>query len=219
MPQLRVDNVYAWDPAWFERADANRDEFFYQQPRKVVHIDDTAIAAVTALYRELLPANGVILDLMSSWRSHLPADVPYQKVIGLGMSADEMADNPQLDEFVVHNLNVRPDLPFPGEAFDAACCCVSVQYLQQPISLFHSVQQTVRMGAPFIVTFSNRCFPSKAINLWRYTDDEQHVQIIALYFAASGGWTEPSWRLCNEIAVAEQGADPLYAVWAMKKGE
>ncbi len=215
---LRADNVDAWDPAWFEKADLTADDFFYQLPRKVVHIDDSAIAAVTALYRQLLPANGEILDLMSSWRSHLPGDVHYARVVGLGMNADEMAENAQLSEFVLHNLNAQPQLPFPKVSFDAACCCVSVQYLQQPVAVFRSVQETLRVGSPFVVTFSNRCFPSKAINLWRYTSDDQHVQLVALYFAASGGWSEPSWRLCNEIAVAEEGANPLYAVWAEKVG-
>lgn len=214
MPQLRPDNVAEWDPAWFEKADRTPDSFFYETPRKVVHIDESAILAVTQLYNELLPTNGRILDLMSSWRSHLPSDQSYREVVGLGMNADEMTDNLQLNRHVVHSLNDDPNMAFAKAEFDAAVCCVSVQYLQHPIQVFQEVHRVLKPNGPFILTFSNRCFPNKAINLWRYTSDEQHTQIVALYFAAAGGWREISTRLCNPIDVAEHGANPLYAVWA-----
>ena len=126
MPMINAENTAAWEQHWFEKADLTEDDFFYQMPRKVVHIDESAIAAVTALYRELLPEDGAILDLMSSWRSHLPMERRFRRVVGLGMNADEMADNLQLSEFVVQNLNAAPTLPFPANSFDAACCCVSV---------------------------------------------------------------------------------------------
>jgi SAM-dependent methyltransferase len=210
--QLRPDNVADWDPALFERADATSDELFYLAPRKVVHIDEAAIAAVTELYHELLPAGGAILDLMSSWRSHLPPENAYSRIVGLGMNGAEMADNPQLSEFVVHNLNETPTLPFAAGEFDGACCCVSVQYLQQPVAVFREVGRVLRRDAPFVVTFSNRCFPSKAVKLWRNTDDKQHRQIVALYFAAAGNWRGISER----IAGARSGPphDPLYGAWA-----
>lgn len=214
MPQLRSDNVAEWDPAWFEKADLTPDVFFYESARKVVHIDESAIRAVTALYRELLPANGVILDLMSSWRSHLPTDVAYREVVGLGMNAEEMNDNPQLKRHIVHSLNDDPHLPFATSEFDAAVCCVSVQYLQRPVQVFQEMRRLLKPQSPFVLTFSNRCFPSKAINLWRYTTDEQHTQLVALYFAASGGWRDISTRLCNPLDVNEHGANPLYAAWA-----
>ena len=217
MPMINAENTAAWEQHWFEKADLTEDDFFYQMPRKVVHIDESAIAAVTALYRELLPEDGAILDLMSSWRSHLPMERRFRRVVGLGMNADEMADNRQLSEFVVQNLNAAPTLPFPANSFDAACCCVSVQYMQKPLAIFRAVAATLKADAPFVLTFSNRCFPSKAINLWRATSDEQHVQLVAVYFAAAGGWTAASWRLCNDLDVHEHGADPLYAVWASKK--
>ena len=213
MLQLRPDNMDEWEPTLFARADDSADPLFYQQPRRVVHIDDGAIGAVTRLYQELLPTGGDLLDLMSSWRSHLPVDATYARVVGLGMNGDEMAENPQLSAFTLHDLNPGlnkpPTLPFADQEFDAACCCVSVQYLQQPVAVFREVGRVLKPGAPFVVTFSNRCFPSKAINLWRYTEDKQHLDIVALYFAAAGNWNASSSRAYKPV-----GGDPLYAVWA-----
>src|SRR5215207_9053924 len=74
----------------FRRYDETPDEEFYKTPRLVTHIDDRAIAAVTQLYREFFPLGGEILDLMSSWVSHLPPEVEYRRVIGLGMNEAEL---------------------------------------------------------------------------------------------------------------------------------
>lgn len=203
-----------FDPELFDKYDRAPDALFYQYPRKVVHIDDGAIKAVTRLYRELLPAGGVILDLMSSWRSHLPPDLRFTGVVGLGMNAEEMRDNPQLTQFVVHDLNAQPRLPFADGAFDAAVCCVSVQYLQHPIEVFDEVRRVVRPGAPFIVTFSNRCFPSKAVNVWLQTDDAGHVQLVSAYFEVSPGWRHITAQDCSPPGYRLGLGDPLYAVWA-----
>jgi SAM-dependent methyltransferase len=206
---LRPDNYAQWDPRWFDKDDRSSDAGFYVMPRKVVHIDDSAIAGVTQLYREVLPANGAILDLMSSWRSHLPKDVTVARVAGLGMNAEEMRDNPQLTEHALQNLNLNQTLPYADDEFDAAVCCVSVQYLQKPVEVFREVARVLKKNAPFIVTFSNRCFPTKAVNIWRATDDEEHMQLVAIYFQAAGGW--------GDIALQDRSpkrGDPLFAVWA-----
>jgi len=60
--------------AFFDRQDETDDAHFYSTPRFVVHIDAETITALTQVYRELLPQQGAILDLMSSWVSHLPED-------------------------------------------------------------------------------------------------------------------------------------------------
>ena len=214
---LRADNHADWNPRWFEKSDASGDNYFYQQPRKVVHIDDDAIAAATELYRELLPAGGVILDLMSAWRSHLPSDVTYARVTGLGMNADEMADNAQLTDFVVHNLNTEPGLPFEAGTFDAACCTVSVQYLQRPVEVLRELGRVLKPDAPMIFTFSNRCFPSKAINLWQMTHDEEHMQVVSLYFEAAGNWRDITMQDRSAECAETGGCDPLFAVWAFNQ--
>jgi len=200
----------------FRRRDESPDPEFYAEPRLVVHIDDAAINAATEAYRELLPESGEILDLMSSWRSHLPVDRPYTRVVGLGMNAAEMDDNPQLDDFVVHDLNADPQLPFEDNSFDGAVCTVSVQYMTRPVETFAEVNRVLKPGAPFVLAYSNRCFPDKAIAAWLSTNDTQHANIIATYFHESGNWGEV---YAQDRSPRGPGAnDPLFVVWASKRG-
>lgn len=211
---IRADNYKDWNPRWFEKADLNPDFGFYTAPRKVVHIDEVAIAAVTQLYRELLPAGGAILDLMSAWRSHLPPEVAYVRVAGLGMNDAEMHDNAQLTDHVVQSLNDNPKLPYANQEFDAACCCVSVQYLQKPVEVFREVARVLKPGGVFVTTFSNRCFPTKAINLWKALDDEDHMNIVSIYFQAAGQWQDVTLQDRSAPCAQQHQCDPLYAVWA-----
>src|SRR5206468_8610791 len=140
--------------------DESDDRQFYELARKVVHIDDAAIAALGRLYGDVLPGGGRLLDLMSSWRSHLPPGLAAE-VVGLGLNAEEMADNPQLSRHVVHDINDTPRLPFVDEEFDGAMCAVSIQYVTHPLRLFREVRRVLRPGGPFVVSFSNRCFFTK----------------------------------------------------------
>ncbi|HEV8143545.1 MAG TPA: methyltransferase domain-containing protein [Methylomirabilota bacterium] len=197
-------------PLAYGRDDESSDDRFYSFPRKVVHIDDEAIAALGRLYAEVLPVDARILDLMSSWRSHLPAGFRAREIVGLGLNAEEMADNPQLTSHVVHDVNHDPRLPFADEAFDGAMCAVSIQYVTHPLRLFREVRRVLRLGAPFVVSFSNRCFPTKAVAIWLEATDEQHVALVRRYFEASEGWTD----LTAEDRSSE--GDPLYAVWARR---
>ncbi len=173
---------------YFKRQDDSADSLFYTQARKVVHIDDKAIALLTDYYARHLPQNGVLLDLMSSWRSHLPATITPQRITGLGMNEDEMQSNPQLNEFVLQDLNKNPRLPFPDQSFDAATCAVSVQYLTQPLAVFQEVNRVLKPGGIFILSFSNRCFPTKAVAVWLASTDRQHVALVERYFAESENW-------------------------------
>ena len=50
---------------------------------------------VTQLYRLRIPENAVIVDLMSSWVSHLPPDKKYKRVVGHGMNAAEVRHVPE----------------------------------------------------------------------------------------------------------------------------
>ena len=202
----RGDGVFP--PAAYERDDESPDDRFYAIPRKVVHIDDGAIAALERLYAEVLPARGRLLDLMSSWRSHLPDD-DAATVVGLGLNAEEMADNPQLASHVVHDLNREPRLPFDDASFDGAMCAVSIQYVLHPAQVFREVRRVLRAGAPFVVSFSNRCFPTKAVAVWLGTTDVQHVALVRTYFEATGAWVD-----INAEDRSPGGGDPLYAVWA-----
>ncbi len=172
--------------AAFDKADPSPDAEFYVYPRFVTHIDDGAIATVTQVYRKMLPAGGAVLDLMSSWVSHLPDDVAYTSVVGHGMNAEELAANPRLSRWFVQDLNAEPELPLDDGAFDGACLCVSVQYLQRPVDVFREVRRVLRPGAPFVVAFSNRCFPTKAVAVWQSLSGPDQQRLVAAYMRAAG---------------------------------
>ena len=206
-------------PDYFIRDDDSDDAIFYQMPRMVVHIDDAAINTLMGCYADTLPQGGSILDLMSSWRSHIPIEhVAPKRVVGLGMNAEEMVNNPVISDgdIWVHDLNQNPTLPFADGEFDAAVCAVSIQYLTQPLEVFAEVYRVLKPGAPFIVSFSNRCFPTKATAVWQATDDAQHVQLVAAYFQQSAEWGEAAARIKNVETGASAGEDPLYVIWAHK---
>jgi len=196
---------------FFQRHDSSSDSNFYSFPRKVVHIDEIAINNLSRFYGDQLSQNAVILDLMSSWRSHLPSSLKAQKVIGLGMNSDEMADNPQLDEHVVHSLNDKPQLPYEDALFDAVLCAVSVQYLTQPMQVFQDVHRVLKPDGIFIVSFSNRCFPTKAVAVWLQSTDNQHIALVTSYFEASQKWSAISTERFTPA-----NSDPLYIVWGRK---
>ena len=207
----------SFKPEFFQRQDESADGAFYAEARLVVHIDEHAIEAARRLYRELLPAGGAVLDLMSSWRSHLPEDVAYGRVAGLGMNDDELRENPQLTEHIVHDLNADPRLPYGDDEFDAAIVTVSIQYMTRPLETFREVRRVLRSGAPFVVTYSNRLFPTKAVRIWTALGDRERAGLIGAYFRNSGGWDE----LTAEDRSIDSGSynDPLYAVWARKASE
>jgi SAM-dependent methyltransferase len=200
----------------FERQDPSADALFYAAPRLLVHIDDAAIAAASALYAELLPQGGAVLDLMSSWRSHLPDALAFARVAGLGMNDVEMRENPQLTERVVHDLNVEPTLPYADGEFDGAVVTVSVQYLTSPVEVFRDVGRVLRPGAPFIITYSNRMFPTKAVRIWLALDDADRAGLIAAYFKHAGNFTDVEMRDCTRRDGAVY-TDPLFAVWARSR--
>ncbi len=197
-------------PGAYERDDEAPDDRFYTMPRKVVHIDDGAIAALGRLYAEVLPAGGRLLDLMSSWRSHLPPG--DREVVGLGLNAEEMADNPQLTKSIVHDVNRDPRLPFGDAEFDGATCAVSIQYVTHPLRLFRDLRRVLRPGAQFVVSFSNRCFPTKAVAVWLGSTDPQHRLLVRSYFEAAGGWADVK----DEDRLSFGNGDPLYAVWGRR---
>ena len=202
-------------PGFFDRQDESPDPAFYGVPRLLTHIDDQAIEAVGLLYEELGidgsgPPGGHVLDLMSSWISHLRT-APAELTV-LGLNQDELDANPMATARVVQDLNVEPTLPFADATFTAATCCVSVDYLTRPVEVFQEVARVLRPGAPFVITFSNRCFPTKAIRGWLANNDQTHCRIVGMYFTLAGGF--------GEIQVARRTpagiGDPLFAVWAAK---
>ncbi len=196
----------------FQRQDETPDTDFYRHPRFVTHIDDAAIAAVTQLYREYFLPDSAVLDLMSSWVSHLPAEVAYRRVVGLGMNTAELRGNPRLAAHVVQDLNQTPVLPFADAEFDGAAICVSIDYLTQPVAVLRELARVLRPGAPLVITFSNRCFPSKAVAAWHALDDRGHLALVRQYLLAAGGWH--GIELLNRSPQLSGHSDPLFAVVA-----
>ncbi len=198
---------------FFDRQDESPDDQFYGPLRLVTHIDDRAIDAVGGLYEDLgidgaTGESRHVLDLMSSWISHFRT--PPAALTVLGMNAAELQANEAATARVVHDLNVDPALPFPDATFDAATCCVSVDYLVHPIEVFRDAARVLKPGAPLVITFSNRCFPTKAIRGWLANDDVTRCRIVALYFELSEGFG----AVHQELRTPPGYGDPLYAVWA-----
>jgi SAM-dependent methyltransferase len=193
----------------FGRMDETPDEEFYRTPRLVTHIDDRAIAAVTQLYREFFPPGGEILDLMSSWISHLPPEVEYGRVVGLGMNETELRRNERLDAYIVQNLNENPRLPFGDAEFDGCGICVSIDYLTRPAEVLREVGRVLKAGAPVVITFSNRCFPTKAVAVWHQLDDHGHVRLVESYLREAGSFDNAR---SLDRSPRRLFSDPLYAV-------
>ena len=194
-------------PEAFAKVDPADDEEFYAHPRLVTHLDEAATAALTGFYRRTLPTGAAVLDLMSSWVSHLPPELVTAEVIGHGMNAAELAANPRLSRWFVQNLNRDPKLPLGDASCGAALCCVGVQYLQRPLDVFAEVARVLQPGASFTVSFSNRCFPTKAVAIWRALDGQGHAGLVRLYLEQAGFAAAAVHPLAPDAS-----GDPLTAV-------
>ena len=206
----RPQDADGFPAGFFDRMDPTDDAVFYAPLRLVTHIDDGAIAAVTRLYDELELSGTRVLDLMSSWISHFAT--PPVELVALGMNPAELEANSMATSWVRHDLNADPVLPFDNARFDAVVCCVSVDYLMRPVEVFREVARVLVPNGLFVCTFSNRCFPTKAISGWLANDESGRVAIVAEYFRRSGHWRE----LTAQQRPTPVGGDPLYAVWAQR---
>jgi SAM-dependent methyltransferase len=207
-------------PDAFARDDESPDAEFYAQPRKVAHVDAVCGRRIQALYRTVLPENARVLDLMASWRSHLPDTV--QTAVGLGMNAEEMADNPQLAERIVHDLNADPKLPFPDASFDAVVCTVSFEYLTQPQAIVAEARRVLRPGGMFVVTLSNRYFPPKVIKLWTQLHPMERMAWVGTLIKQAGfkkveTYLERGLKRPRDDRYADRytESDPLFATWGV----
>jgi len=211
------------DPHQREKLDPTNDALFYESPRFVTHVDEGFIQQLTDLYRERLQPHTRILDLMSSWVSHLPEEIPFTHVEGHGLNGEELARNPQLHHYFVQNLNENPQLPLPDQSFDAVLNTVSVQYIQYPEAIFSEIQRILKPGGIAIVSFSNRMFFQKAIAAWRDRSESDRVALVQHYFRAVPGFTPPAAivRLSQTPAMFRllgiPGGDPFYAVIAQRQ--
>ncbi|XP_027358182.1 uncharacterized protein LOC113867224 isoform X1 [Abrus precatorius] len=201
----------------FQRFDESSDSLFYETPRFVTHIDDPAIAALTKYYSKVFPPSNTpgvsILDMCSSWVSHFPSGYKQDRVVGLGMNEEELKRNPVLTEYVVQDLNVNPKLPFEDNSFDIITNVVSVDYLTKPLDVFKEMCRILKPGGLAIMSFSNRCFWTKAISIWTSTGDADHVMIVGSYFHYAGGFEPPQ---AVDISPNPGRSDPMYIVYSRK---
>jgi SAM-dependent methyltransferase len=204
------------------KLDDSDDQLFYNYPRFVTHVDEGFIQQLTDLYNQRLEANTRILDLMSSWVSHLPTDINFAHVEGHGLNAEELARNPQLNHYFVQNINTNPQLPFPDQDFHAVINCVSVQYIQYPEAIFSEIHRVLKPGGIAIVSFSNRMFFQKAIQAWRDGSEAFRVELVKGYFSSVPGFTTPEVISSTSTTpsflqwLGVAGGDPLYAVIAQR---
>ncbi|ASC70574.1 Biotin biosynthesis bifunctional protein BioHC [Halomicronema hongdechloris C2206] len=202
------------------KLDESDDQLFYSTPRLVTHVDEGFITQLMDLYRQRLRPHSRILDLMSSWVSHLPQEMAFEWVEGHGLNAEELQQNPQLDHYFVQNLNETPHLPLADTSFDAVLNAVSVQYLQYPEQVFAQMYRVLRPGGVAIVSFSNRMFYQKAIAAWRENSEAGRVELVKRYFNSVPGFGTPDViaRPANLPMFLQlmgfPSTDPFYAVVA-----
>lgn len=212
-----------WSDKPFERLADEPDARFYSLPRLVQHLDDHCLAALASLHGELIAPHSQVLDLMASWDSHLPDDLPLRGLAGLGMNVEELAANPRLDDYRVHDLNADPALPFPDAAFDAVICTASVEYLVRPAEVFAELRRVLVPGGLVVMSFSDRWFPPKVIHLWQdlhpferpglvldYLHDASFADLHTLSLRGLPRATDDKYA--DRLAEA----DPLFAVWGRK---
>lgn len=222
---------FEWSPVnlagAFSRLDDSNDEVFYATDRFVSHLDRTALETVEKVIGDLVVEEApVILDLMAGWDSHLPASLRPARVVGLGLNKNELDRNPALTERVLHDLNADPHLPFADETFDVVLNTVSVDYMTNPFEVFKEVGRVLKPGGLFLVIFSNRMFPRKAVKIWRESGEEERVILVQEFFERSGVFDEPKEFLSkgrprpSDDKYADMGipSDPVYAVYAERKG-
>jgi hypothetical protein len=220
-----IELVYP--PEAFGREDETDDRSFYTVDRFVSHLDDAALDTVKAFIGGLVvESDPVVLDLMASWDSHIPDHIHPARLVGLGLNENELRRNADLTEYVVHDLNNEPILPFPSETFDVVLNTVSVDYIVRPFEVFREVGRILKPGGLFLVLFSNRYFPPKVVNIWRRSSEQERVLLVEDYFKAvrcfeptrlgvSQGKPRPAG---DKYAGRGLPSDPVYAVYAEKSG-
>ncbi len=172
-----------------EKVDISDDQIFYQQPRYVHHLSASFRSRLTNLYREYLHQHHVILDLMSSWVSHLPDNIKYKKIIGHGMNEDELNYNKRLDRFWIQNFNKTQNMPIEDSSIDAGLIVAGWQYLQYPENVSLELSRIIKSDALLIISFTNRAFWTKAPNIWTYSSEEKRIEYVNNVLTANG------WRI------------------------
>ena len=205
----------------FLRENEGNDIFFYEEPRLLNHIDETAMTVIKKIYGKFLHNGMKVLDLMSGWKSHIPKNVRLNSLVGLGLNKKEMENNDQLTGYTIHNLNNYPYLPFNDKEFDAVICTVSVEYMTNPLEVFCDIARILKPNGYFILTFSNRWFPPKVVSIWKELNEFERVGLILEYCLQSAKYIKLETYSMRGLPRPENDkyytklvmSDPIYAVW------
>ncbi len=217
----RATDFFSDDP--YSRADDTIDGEFYSRARHINHLDETAQAQLKSVYNDLIPAAGEILDLMSSINSHIDNRHDIKKLTGLGLNKEELEANPLLDEIIVHDINQDQRLPFDDASFDTVVCSLSIEYITQPSILFDEVARLLRPGGRFIISFSNRWFPTKAVQVWNNLHDFERIGLVMEQFIESAHFGEINTYSLRGLPRPVDDkhniplSDPIYVVWANRE--
>ena len=194
------------------------DQIFYQQPRYVHHLSDSFRSRLRHLYLNYLHKHYVILDLMSSWVSHLPEDITFKKVIGHGMNEAELSSNKRLDRFWIQNLNQTQNMPIESSSVDAGLIVAGWQYLQYPEKVALELSRIIKTDSLLIISFTNRAFWTKAPNIWTYSSEDGRVEYVSSVLMENG------WRIENIykektmekklLGIYSAESDPFFSVIA-----
>ncbi len=200
------------------KSDICDDEIFYQQPRFVHHLSDSFRNRLTSLYSEYLLNHHIILDLMSSWVSHLPSNISYKKVIGHGMNEAELSSNERLDRFFVQNLNKKQNIPIEDSSVDVGLIVAGWQYLQYPEKVSLELSRVIKSDSLLIISFTNRAFWTKAPNIWTYSSEEKRIEYVTSILTSNGWRIE---KIINErtkdkklFGIYSSESDPFFSVIA-----
>lgn len=219
---------FAFSEDSFSRLDESDDSIFYSRDRFVQHLDSLALSTVEKIIQELvIEKTPAILDLMASWDSHIPPTIQAETVVGLGLNRNELARNEALTDWVYHDLNKDPSLPFPDNTFDVVLNVVSVDYMTKPFDVFREVNRILKPGGLFLVIFSSRLFEQKAVKIWRQSSERERILLVEEFFTRDGTFTRPQLFTSKgkprpkDDKYAHLGipSDPIYAVYAEKKGD
>jgi SAM-dependent methyltransferase len=211
----------------FQRLDDSDDSEFYKLDRFVNHLDKLALSTVETIIGTLVvEKNPVILDLMAGWNSHIPDSINPSVVFGLGLNENELKKNEKISRYLLHDINSDPKLTFPENTFDVVLNTVSVDYMTKPISIFREVGRVLKPGGLFLVIFSNRMFPQKAVKVWRDSNEEERIILVEDYFKGTGLFQKPELFVSKGRPRPESDkyshlnipSDPVYALYAEKAG-
>jgi SAM-dependent methyltransferase len=224
VPAQSVEMTYL-QPHGMLRQDAAVDALFYAKARMTHHLDAVCRAEISALYVRVLKPGQRVLDLMSSWVSHLPASTEALQVAGLGMNQAELDANPRLSERVVQDLNLNAVLPWPDAQFDVVLCTASIEYLLDPAAVLAQVRRVLKPGGVFVVTFSDRWFPTKSIQVWSELHPFERLGLVLALLRDAGfsglhSETRRGLKRPEDDKYIENRlySDPLFAAWGVAPG-